>query len=110
MSANIKITSDEQAKEVFEQIKKYYENQNPNARCYLNYYVYEGEKKKKMNESLKNKYHNDPEYRARKNETSRIFNEKKKLERKKKKKKIQKILKNLKPVNKFKLYKDNEIL
>lgn len=85
MSAIVEITSDEQAKQVFEQIKKYYENQNPNARCYLNYYLYEGEKKKKMIESMKNKYKNDPEHKARKNETSRIFNEKKKLERKKKK-------------------------
>ena len=85
MAALIEITNDEQAKEIFQCIKKYYENQNPNARICLNYYVYEGEKKKKINESLKNKYHNDPEYKARKTEYNRIQAQKRKEERKKKK-------------------------
>ena len=83
-NAIVEITNDEQAKEIFQCVKKYYENQNPNARCCLNYYIYEGEKKKQITQSLKNKYKNDPEYKERKLAYAKIQNEQRKEERKKK--------------------------
>lgn len=81
-TSNIEIHNDEQAKQIISEVKRYYENSNPNIRFYYNIIQYD-QHKKYVNEHLKQKYATDPEYRARKYEQNKINSEKRKEERKK---------------------------
>lgn len=78
----VEIHNDEQAKQIIEDVKRYYENSNPNIKFYYNILQYD-QYKKYNNERLKTKYATDPEYRARRHEQNKINNEKRKEERKK---------------------------
>lgn len=78
MSAIVEVTSDEQAKQIFQCLKKYYENQNPNAKYYANLVKYDDKYKKNSVKNSNERYKNDEEYRKKKIETAKRNNEKKK--------------------------------
>ena len=84
MAALIEITNDEQAKEIFQSIKKYFESKYPQEKYFMSHHPYDENFKKNASEREKNRYNNDPEYKAHKLAYAKIQNEKRKEERKKK--------------------------
>ena len=84
MNDPIVINNELQAKKIFEHLKKFYENNDPNIVCSIVKHNKESLKKnrKETKEFEKSRYHNDPEYRERKKEQARLNSQKKKNEKK----------------------------